>query len=76
MGDLDKIANPIVLEERTLDLTARKKFLEDELKKLEKTLKYEEREYQSVVAKLKKFENIAGPKKETNSNADNLETQR
>lgn len=33
MGDLDNLPNPIVLEERTLDLRIRKKLLESELKK-------------------------------------------
>jgi len=33
MGDLENLPNPIVLEERTLDLRIRKKLLADELKK-------------------------------------------
>jgi len=67
MGDLDKIANPIILEERTLDLNIRRKVLENELKKLNEEMQHEEKEYNALVSKLKKYQNLAGPKEEKNS---------
>ena len=59
MGDLENLPNPIVLEERTLDLRIRKKLLADELKKSGLEMDDSEQVYQVLLNKLKSYESLS-----------------
>jgi len=72
MGDLDKINNPIVLEERILDMETRKKLIEEDTKKVTDEVKIHEYAYKKLLRKLHEFENIAGPKKESKVDLDHI----
>jgi hypothetical protein len=72
MGDLDKITNPIVLEERILDMETRKKLIEEDTKKVTDELKIHEYGYKKLLRRLQEFEGMAGPQKETKADLGHI----
>lgn len=70
MGDLRNVNNPIVLEERMLDIATKKKLIEEDAKKVSSEMKVQEYEYKQLLKKLQEFERLAGPKDDKKVNLD------
>ena len=79
MGDIKDIENPMVMEERKLDIMVRKKMVLDEIAKEEKLVKQNQNELDRMVKKMKKYEKVfsknAGTSEKNRSEAKkNLDT--
>ena len=72
MGELDDIYNPIVLEERILDMQARKKLIQQDIERVAKGMSQDESAYRKLVEKLKKYEKMAGTIKRTKEEQSTL----
>lgn len=70
MGDIKDIDNPMIMEERKLDISLRKKMVLEEIKKEEKLVKQNQNELDRMVKKLKKYEKVF------NKNTGNTEKSR